>query len=182
MKNLITLFALIFVPSFFAISPAFSAEETPTWEFTPSATVAGVDLRKTDGDSTTVTTVSISVGAGYFVMPQLEADLTAAYIHISDNGGHTLTFLVGPTYNFSSDISDSIYIGAGIGETMDTPSSTTYSHFTIKAFVGKRFAIASHVTWSPEFSWTGIGDAQSGSGSKGSNEYAFTPIRLSILL
>ncbi len=155
--------------------------EMPRLELYGEANAAAVEFNKTDG-SDSITTVGIGLGGGYFVTPQIEADLVAAYSHISNDGGHSLTFAVGPTFNFSENAEDSPFVGLQLGESMTTPHSNTYNQFVWSVFAGKRFRIASHVTWAPMIGFTKTGEASTGSSVKASTDWNFTVFRFAILL
>jgi opacity protein-like surface antigen len=155
--------SLIFVSCLLA-SSTFAAETQkpiPTWEIGGS-TNGGFASTKSNYDGSKATNVfGIGALAGYFFDANWEAQAQLGYYNVSNDNGHTLTFSVGPTYNFGMNPEDAVYLGAQIG--IDSfngggTNSTTTTRFQWEVHAGKRFSLMEHVTWSPEIEYAHVSD------------------------
>jgi hypothetical protein len=206
MKKLIPLLGLILALCPLAFANAANRSESTeeksptgrTWEIAAEST-AGFTIHKDKStNADTVTTWGGEVGASYFVMPQLEVGATFGYIHYSqsDTSSHAFQLLVGPTFNFSDDPENAVFLSAAIGEET-SGSSTTYlgtsytastSQFAWSLNLGKRFHLADHVSWAPQAGiiYVGESDYNTGSGISGkihsTTDWQIVPFRFTVLL
>jgi hypothetical protein len=127
--------------------------QTFTWEITGAANVnfsgthtGGVNFNGQQlSDDSNTQRFALSGSASYFVLRQLEATVTAAFINTAPSQyfSPTLNLRAGPTFNFSSDVQNSFFVTGQLGlsyshSTNDLPSVTRLSYFT---GFGKRFEI-----------------------------------------
>jgi opacity protein-like surface antigen len=144
------------VVALFAAS-AYAEEAGPTWEVSGGA-AASLSQTWVNATSTTSSTsdrsITLTGEADYFVMPQVEVGLSVSALDFI-SGGHAssqIILLAGPTYNFSTDIDNSIYATAKAGITLsyNGASISNTTAFTWLVGAGKRFQLVSHVSYMPE--------------------------------
>ena len=173
------LFALSLLPSFVLAAES----ELPRIELFGSANYASVGVESVDGYDDANTTISVSLGGGYFFTSLFEGNLAAEYAKEFDGGPSAVGFAVGPTFNFSADTANAFYSGVSVGGRWSTKGSRSATGQSIlSAFIGKRFEIASHVTWAPQILFTKAGQADTGAPVPASTEWNFSAFRLSIFL
>ena len=181
MKNSVLVAA--FVASIF--SSFAKADDLPKWQLDGSSnsTLSSTHTENSAGDSSEFT---IGTHAYYFLSPHWEvgAYLLFTAVTTSSSGNHN-QFRVAPSivYNFSDTPSSSFFVRGGAGLYIyNSARNASYSAFGYFGSVGKRFAITSSVTWTPEFGVSGhTGADDSGYHWVGTTTYELTLFQFTVL-
>ena len=183
MKYMKKLCATLTFASLVFSTGAFAADDTPTWEFSgaSNASFTHTSVDKSPGSSNFV----LETTADYFVLPALELGIDGS-LNLNNSNGSTqdvLALLVGPVYNFLGPIPSAFFVGARAGISNLSGGGLGYTSFAFEAFVGKRFEIASHVSWAPEVGvlYTGSATIQNVIPVPSTTTFVVTPFRFSIL-
>jgi hypothetical protein len=159
-------FNLLALALLVAMGSSAKAEEVhPSWEFSGGTGSAFTNSSISDSQSgmagQSTRSFTINGEAAYFVAPQVEVgvNLTILAFNASASTSSVFTAMVGPTYNFCEDVSNSFYAKAyiGLGEFYNGTLGPNFSKVSYEFAVGKRFEIIPHVTYKPEIAYIGTG-------------------------
>ena len=182
MKFLSVLFLL-------ALAPLANAETemnhhddfAPTWEISGGA--AANFAASSVNDTTASQTYSVSGDLDYFMLPQVEFGTRASFGMVHQSGVTTtgLYVLLGPTYNFSSDIENSPFVQAraGIYTVYTGTSSPNSTAFAYMAALGKRFELVRHISFMPEVVFVGN---TSSANAAATHAWGIIPVQFSLAL
>jgi hypothetical protein len=163
MKFVSVLFLLALAPLAHAESDMMNHHDAtvPMWEISGGANLS-IGANSTQGE--TVYNYGLSGDVDYFLCSHLEvgARIAINISHQDEDTTHAYTLLVGPTYNFSNDVENSVFVQGRAGIQVFTASDVDQTtHFAYLIDAGKRFEIVSHVSWMPEVAFAGVAGGQS---------------------
>lgn len=182
MKLLSTLFLLALAPIANAETEMSHHDDfAPTWEISGGA--AANFAASSVNDTTANQTYSVSGDLDYFLMPQVEFGTRAAF-GVNHQSGVTTTalyVLLGPTYNFSTDIENSPFIQARAGiltvyTGTASPNSTAFAYMVA---LGKRFELVRHISFMPEVAFIGNG---SSANAAATHAWMIIPVQFSLAI
>ena len=151
-------------------SPFCFSNASASWELYGGANASfGVQERGSSFGSSTSSDVSIDLSftGGYFLNPQWELLLGVHTQVITASDGNTIfTPRAGLEYNFSEDTSNSLFIGALAGPSIEEIASSGNNYVVLSYWIhaGKRFALVDHVSWAPEVFVSGHSSGSTTSG------------------
>lgn len=144
MKNLVKLSMLVVA---LATGSAFAQEHEIT-----GGSNAGFNVGKGS-----VFVIDADVGYKNAITPEFQLGGAFNFKFDKEGAGKTTTFgfELGPTYNIGA-IPEAIYVG--VHGTFDwskvSGATASTNNYGIRAFVGKRIALSSDITWNPELSYS----------------------------
>jgi hypothetical protein len=136
-------------------------------------------------DGGTRNNISFSGGASYFLSQAWELGVAVSFDN-NNNEGLTTTstrLSVGPTFNFLGAPEKSFFVHLRAGIFLYDRPTNNYSSFLYIVGVGHRFEIVSHVTWSPEFVFSGYTRSEGDNNGvlDAQTEYQLIPFQISVL-
>jgi hypothetical protein len=166
---------------------AASAPDTH-WELTGNTNAYLLISHQTD-DLGNPFEANFGTHVGYFVAPQWEVGGRIGFTATSGGNASmwrtSATVTVGPTFNLCKDAANTFFATAqiGLGFYNFADSGNSYLPMAFLAGIGRRIGIVDHVTWSPEFTFSGRVRATNGSSYlSGLTDYELRLFQFSVLL
>jgi len=136
-------------------------------------------------DGGTRNDISLSGSASYFLSQAWELGVGVSISNENDGGLVTTStrLSIGPTFNFLGTPEKSFFVQLRAGIFLYDRPTNNYSSFLYSVGVGHRFEIVSHVTWSPEFIFSGYTRSEGDNNGilDAQTEYQLIPFQISIL-